>query len=64
MDCKDESDEDSCNLIEINTQKYRNGYVPENPSGAKKLKINFWLDVHDIVDVNEPEVNHFSIPQL
>ena len=38
-------------------ERYKKEYVPEDPTGNKKLSIQLWFDVIDIVEINEPEVS-------
>ena len=35
-------------------ERYKKEYVPEDPTGNKKLSIQLWFDVIDIVEINEP----------
>ena len=56
IDCEDESDEDICEQVIID-ERYKKEYVPEDPTGNKKLSIQLWFDVIDIVEINEPEVS-------
>ena len=39
MDCDDESDEDQCSLVKMDSDKYRKLYVPENPTETGRLKV-------------------------
>ena len=57
MDCNDETDEDSCELMLIDEGKYRKSNVPASQINAGKLEIGVWFDVMDVAEVNEPEVS-------
>ena len=56
-DCDDESDEKSCQLVQIDENEYRKANVPESLQKGEKLKIGAWIDVMDISEVNEPDVS-------
>ena len=56
-DCDDESDEKSCQLVQIDESEYRKANVPESLQKGEKLKIGVWIDVMDIAEVNEPDVS-------
>ena len=57
MDCNDETDEDSCELMLIDEGKYRKSNVPASQINEGKLEIGVWFDVMDVAEVNEPEVS-------
>ena len=57
MDCNDETDEDSCELMLIDEGKYRKSNVPGSQINEGKLEIGVWFDVMDVAEVNEPEVS-------
>ena len=40
----------------MDEDNYKEEYVPSNPSGKDKLDIEVWIDILDVVEVNEPEV--------
>ena len=48
-------------FIKIDNGRYRKAYVPENPSGDRKLDIHVWFDVNDVIEINEPEVSDIMI---
>ena len=43
----------------MDENNYKEEYVPPNPSGEEKLDIEVWIDILDVVEVNEPEVQYF-----
>ena len=57
MDCNDETDEDSCELMLIDEGKYRKSNVPASHINDDKLQIGVWFDVMDVAEVNEPDVS-------
>ena len=60
MDCDDESDEDQCSLVKMDSDKYRKVHMPDNPNENGRLKVEVGFDVLDISEINEPEVGKES----
>ena len=56
IDCRDGIDEQSCELVKLNEEKYRKSNVPVNEKSGKQ-DITVWFDVMDIAEVNEPEAS-------
>ena len=56
FNCEDGSDEQECDLIKLDSEKYRKEFVPRKPSSTEKLKIKVGFDVFDIVEVNQIKV--------
>ena len=46
-------------MVKVDENNYKEEYVPPNPSGEEKLDIEVWIDILDVVEVNEPEVQYF-----
>ena len=46
-------------MVKVDENNYKEEYVPSNPYGEEKLDIEVWIDILDVVEVNEPEVQQF-----
>ena len=59
FNCEDGSDEQECDLIKLDSEKYRKEFVPRKHSSTEKLKVKVGFDVFDIVEVNQIKVRLF-----
>ena len=59
FNCEDGSDEQECDLIKLDSEKYRKEFVPRKHSSKEKLKVKVGFDVFDIVEVNQIKVRLF-----
>ena len=58
IDCKYATDEQSCELVQVNEDQYRMANAPRNHTdGNEKLNIYTWFTIRDVTEVNEPEVS-------